>query len=596
MINYLLVVFLNAFTDLGHKIIIQNTIFKVYDAQEQILLTAIVNSLILLPFILMFSPSGFLADRFAKNIIMKYSSFFAILITLLITYSYYEGCFYTAFGLTFLLAMQSAIYSPSKYGYIKELLGESRISYGNASIQAVTTSAILLGIIFYSMLFEIMIGDIFTTQEDIIKTIAPLGWLLVLGSIIEAILASKLPNKMIQSSSKVFDFKKYFSGDYLKQNLLHVKGNTEVFNAVISLGLFWSISQVILAIFGEYAKSELGITNVMVVQGLMSLSVIGIVLGSIVAAKLSRYYIKVGLSVFGAICITFIVFLIPLTNSVEILGIEFIFFGIFSGFIIVPLNSKIQLLSSNHELGTILAGSNYIQTLFMFSFLMLTTAFTYFGANATILFYIVGFISIYLSIKLFSNYFVLFCWSIIELVLKSRHKYHYIDLENIPKDRAVLLVGNHVSWIDWFILQLPIERRINFMMEKDIYKNRFLYPVLKKANIIPISSRASKDAFIEASRRLENGEIVVIFPEGSISSSNEISKFQRGYEYIDTKDTTVVPFYISGAFGSTFARYKGSNKKSFIKKREFRVGFGEPIHNNIKADDLKEVICGLKNN
>ena len=53
--NYLLVVFLNAFTDLGHKIIIQNTIFKVYDGDTQIVLTAIVNGLILLPFILMFS-------------------------------------------------------------------------------------------------------------------------------------------------------------------------------------------------------------------------------------------------------------------------------------------------------------------------------------------------------------------------------------------------------------------------------------------------------------------------------------------------------------------------------------------------------------
>ncbi len=42
--------FLNAFVDLGHKIIIQNTLFKTYDGDTQILLTAIVNALILLPF------------------------------------------------------------------------------------------------------------------------------------------------------------------------------------------------------------------------------------------------------------------------------------------------------------------------------------------------------------------------------------------------------------------------------------------------------------------------------------------------------------------------------------------------------------------
>ena len=54
---YLTVVFLNAFVDLGHKITIQNTIFKVYDGSTQIILTAIVNSLILLPFILLFSQT-----------------------------------------------------------------------------------------------------------------------------------------------------------------------------------------------------------------------------------------------------------------------------------------------------------------------------------------------------------------------------------------------------------------------------------------------------------------------------------------------------------------------------------------------------------
>ena len=191
--NYLAVVFLNAFTDLGHKIIIQNTIFKVYDGELQIILTSIVNALILLPFILMFSPSGFLADRFPKNIIMKYSSILAILITSLITLSYYNGWFYVAFCLTFLLALQSAIYSPAKYGYIKELVGNEFISVGNGSVQAVTTIAILGGIIFYTVLFEGLLGDNFTTKEDVLTIVAPLGWLLVLGSIIEFFLASKLP-------------------------------------------------------------------------------------------------------------------------------------------------------------------------------------------------------------------------------------------------------------------------------------------------------------------------------------------------------------------------------------------------------------------
>ncbi len=124
-VPFVTMIFLNAFVDLGHKIIIQNTLFKTYDGDAQILLTAIVNALILLPFVLLFSPSGYLADRHPKNKVMRVSAWAAVAITSAITLFYYLGWFWPAFAMTFLLAMQSAIYSPSKYGYIKELVERS---------------------------------------------------------------------------------------------------------------------------------------------------------------------------------------------------------------------------------------------------------------------------------------------------------------------------------------------------------------------------------------------------------------------------------------------------------------------------------------
>jgi acyl-[acyl-carrier-protein]-phospholipid O-acyltransferase / long-chain-fatty-acid--[acyl-carrier-protein] ligase len=64
---YITAIFLNAFVDLGHKIVIQNTLFKVYDGDVQIMLTAVVNALILLPFVLLFTPSGYLADKVPRT-------------------------------------------------------------------------------------------------------------------------------------------------------------------------------------------------------------------------------------------------------------------------------------------------------------------------------------------------------------------------------------------------------------------------------------------------------------------------------------------------------------------------------------------------
>ena len=594
VINYIIVIFLNAFTDLGHKIIIQNTIFKVYDGDMQIVLTAIVNALILLPFILMFSPSGFLADRFAKNIIMKHSAAFAVVITLGITYSYYVGDFILAFGMTFLLALQSAIYGPAKYGYIKELVGEKYISSANAAIQAATTIAILGGILFYTILFEGMFDKTLLTQSDILKAIAPLGWLLVLGSLIEWFLSTKLPNKMQEASKRSFKLKRYIKGAYLRKNLKTITRKKEIFAAIIALSLFWSMSQVVLAIFGEYAKSNLGITNTIYVQGVMALAGVGIVVGSLLAANYSKYFVNMGLVPLGAFGMTLMIFLVPFTHSISFLALVFMGFGVFSGFLMVPLNARIQLLSSRVHLGTILAGNNFIQNIFMFSFLMMTTLFAYYGMNTRVLFFLMSLVGLLLISLTLKRYLVQTFWLVMQIISKLRHTYTYVGLQNIPKEGAVLLLSNHVSWLDWVILQLPIERHINYMMDKEIYNWKVFHAFFKKGEAIPVSIKASKDAFKEARLRLQDSKIVGIFPEGEISKNADLGKFYKGYELIGEEyDGVIVPVFIDGMRGSSFAKYKKSTK-SFFKRRDVRVYYGEALPKNTHADELKGIIQNMK--
>ncbi|MDD2789239.1 MAG: MFS transporter [Sulfurimonas sp.] len=595
VINYLLVVFLNAFTDLGHKIIIQNTVFKVYEGELQIILTAVVNALILLPFVLMFSPSGFLADRFPKNKILEYSSVFAIFITLGITYAYYHGMFYTAFAMTFLLALQSAIYGPAKYGYIKELVGIKYISGGNGAVQAVTTVAILGGIIFYTVLFEGLYSEGLQTKEEILQAIAPLGWLLVLSSIVEWFLASKLPLKVLQASQRRFDIKKYLQGEYLRKNMRILRRKKEIFEAIIALSLFWSISQVVLAIFGEYAKSELGVTNTIYVQGIMALAGIGIVVGSFLAASFSKYYINTGLVAIGAFGMTIIVFMVPFSTSIVLMAFMFMFFGLFSAFILVPLNAHIQFLSPTVHLGTIIAGSNFVQNIFMIAFLLLTTIFAYFGMNAAFLFYLMGFVGVYLVRMVFKRYLVMTFWAVMELLGKTRHHYTYHGLENVPSQSAVLFLGNHVSWLDWIILQLPFERRINFLMDKDIHNWKFFRHFFKKGETIPVSKKASKEAFKEAHQRLKRSRMVAIFPEGGISQDGELGTFHRGYELISQDyEGVIIPFYIDGLFGSLFSKYKKKSDKRFYAKREISIYFGAALPKDTKAQELRDIIAKMK--
>jgi len=597
-LSYLIAIFLNAFTDLGHKIIIQNTIFKIYDGSEQIVYTAIVNALILLPFILLFTPSAFIADRFSKHLILRYGALFAVFITLGITFSYYMGYFYVAFSLTFLLALQSALYSPAKYGYIKELFTSKYISSANAAVQGVTTVAILSGIIFYTTLFEKNMPATFTNEADILQSVAPLGWLLVGGSILEFLATLRLTNKDKSSHSHRFDMRRYLQGIYLQKNIKTMTRKKDIFFAIIALSIFWSISQVLLSVFGAYAKESLHITNTIVVQGVMALAAIGIVLGSLSAAKISKHYIHTGLAVFGAFGFTTMILLLPFTHTISNIAIEFLSFGFFAGLFLVPLNAYIQEFSPRAHLGTILAANNFVQNIFMLLFLLLTTFVAYYGLNVFYIFIGMFLIGLFLSFALVKNYFVMMLWAFLETLLKMRYKFIFEGSENLPKKEAVLYLGNHVSWVDWAIVQMPQQRRVHFVMDKEYYNWPIAHHIFKAGGAIPISNRAAKEALTQASEYLQKNEAVVLFPEGSISHSGQIGKFYKGFEKVcePLESGVIIPFYMGGMYGSRLlSRAKEFQINRAWFRREVRVYFAKPMSIHSTSDEVLAVVKELEN-
>ena len=151
---FFIAVFLNAFVDLGHKITIQNTLFKLYSGPYQVIMTALVNALILLPFIVLLTPAGFLSDRYNKLRIMRATGWSGVAICAGIVQCYYLGWFMPAFVMTLLLATQSALYSPAKYGFIKEFFGRQRLGEVNGIVSALAIVSILAGTLAFSITFE----------------------------------------------------------------------------------------------------------------------------------------------------------------------------------------------------------------------------------------------------------------------------------------------------------------------------------------------------------------------------------------------------------------------------------------------------------
>ncbi len=593
---YLWVLFLNAFVDLGHKITIQNSVFKVYDGELQIVLTALVNALILIPFILLVTPAGLLSDRLPKIEVMRRSAGAAVVITLLITLSYYQGWFEAAFFMTLLLAIQSALFSPAKYGYIREHVGVKGLTGANGLVQAVTIVAILLGMFFFSFLFELMIArDLPVGDAAHLQSVAPLGWLLVFFSLIEWRIAGYLPE-----------------GEHKKEMNIHsghtlqlIREQPVIWYAILGLSLFWGISQVAIAAFPAFAKETLQVTNTLVIQGVLASAGGGILLGSLMVTRMSRGYIEVGLIPVGAVGVALTLSFIAGAASLYTLVSLFFLMGICGGLLIVPLNALIQFHAKSSRLGRVLAGNNWVQNMVMLLFLGITMSVALLSVEVPVdpaaIFWSIAMVAWGAIAIAFIRSPRLMLTAVIRLLVRllfrRRYRIESIGLDHIPSQGGVILLGNHISWLDWAMLQIVSPRPIRFLMENSIYQKPLLKWFLDLFGVIPISAERSRKALEEAKCRLQAGDLVCLFPEGAISRDGCLGRFRRGFEVIVAgSGAVVVPFRIDGLWGSRFSR-AGRDERSLhatgLQRRLVKVSFGEPLPDSVKADELRQIVADL---
>ncbi len=600
MLPYLIAMFMNAFVDLGHKIVIQNTIFKIYDGNTQVVLTAIVNAFILLPYIVLFSPAGFISDRFAKNRVMRNAAWVAVVITLLITWCYYMGWFWAAFGLTLALGVQAAIYSPAKYGYLKPLVGKERLAEGNGAVQAVTIVAILAGTFVYSIFFEQRF-DLFGGHDEatILRAIAPLGWLLVINSVIELYFTYRLPQLEMGDNALRFRMSDYFRGRALRDNLAPLRQREVIRLSIIGLAVFWAVSQVMLAAFPAFAKDALGIRNTVLLQGILATTGIGIIIGSILAGRWSRQHIETGLIPVGALGITLGLLWLPGLQSPAAHCVNFLFIGVMGGLFIVPLNALIQFHASEHEMGKVLSANNLVQNMAMLGFLAVTAAVAVMGMSTTWLLVMIALVALfgtgYTVFKLPQS-FVRF---IVAYLLTRRYRIRVQGFKNIPERGGVLLLGNHISWIDWAIVQIASPRPVRFVMLKSIYERWYLRGFFRLFGVVPISQGAGAQGSLEEiAKLLEQGEVVCLFPEGTISRTGHLAEFRGGFERscaLVSADIRIIPFYLRGLWGSQFSR--SSARLRQLRRgglqRDLICAFGPALPKTTTADVLKRRVLDL---
>ncbi len=163
---------------------------------------------------------------------------------------------------------------------------------------------------------------------------------------------------------------------------------------------------------------------------------------------------------------------------------------------------------------------------------------------------------------------------------KIFYRFKVVGKENIPKEGAVIICGNHRTFLDPPLIEVTCGRYTRFLAKEELTKNKFLAMLGWVFESILVK-RDSKDvtALKESLKVLKNGDCLALFPEGTRNGIAKGEKVKDGAAFFAVRSgAPVVPCGIRGGekgnrkviitYGKPldFSEYKGSKDKEVLNK------------------------------
>ena len=601
--------FLGAFNDNVFKnaLIILIT-FQAIDPAQSNFLNNLSAGIFILPFFLFSATAGQLADKYEKSRLMRWIKLLEIVIMLGAAVAFIMNSLPLLIGLLFLMGWQSTLFGPVKYSILPQHLRPEELVGGNGWVEMGTNMAILLGILLGSILITFPQGAYWVAGAVVV--LAVLGYLssLAIPPAPPAAPDLKINWNPLSETWRILRF---------------THGNFAVFQSVLGISWFWFLGSVYITQLPNFIKLSLGGSE-HVITLLLMLFAIGIGIGSLLCERMSGRRVELGLVPFGSIGLTVfgvdLFFATPTAppGGGELLGVlaflsqsgswrvmlDIVLIGMFGGFFIVPLYALVQQRSEPSHLSRVIAGNNILNALFMVlsailavlflgklgftipQFLLLAALF-----NAAVAIYIFGLMPEFLM-----RFIV---WILINIGYRLRTQ----GLEHIPDKGPVVVVCNHISYMDALVVIGCCRRPIRFVMDHQIFNIPLLSFVFRTAGAVPIASAREnpeilKRAYDQVAHYLEAGEVVGIFPEGQLTTNGEIGPFKNGIgQIIRRTPVPVVPIALRGLWGSFFSRRYGKVMGHFPRRFWPRIELivGEPIPpEQVSSTLLRERVVALR--
>lgn len=574
--------FLGAFNDNVYKIIVSIMAVRIAsDANSSSRYLALAGAVFVLPFLLFAGTAGQLADRFSKTRVLQITKAFEILIMIMGIVALTSARIDLLLVVLFLLAMQANFFSPAKYGILPEMMGEAQISRANGLLELSTFIAIVIGTSFGAMLFE-------RWKDQPLLMGATLLGIAVVGSLASLHIAYVPP----AGSTEPFHWNPFTEVIAGSRSLLKRK---PLLLAILGISWFWFVGalfQLSLILFG---KEILHVSEAHV-GFLVTALAVGIGLGSVLAGTMSGDHIELGLVPAGSLLMALFSVALGVTHNYDWALCWLAGIGFGGGLFAVPLNAYLQEHAGSEEKGRIIATNNFINMVGV----ILASGVLWFLHD--LLHWNPAIITLALGIAMFvgtpfmiqqvpdrSARFVLWC------LLKVLFRVRIDGAERIPREGGALLVSNHISYADGFLIGLATPRMIRFLLWRPFFEMRQVTWIFRTLHAIPIGTDSPKETIRSlrlARAALEEGHLVGIFPEGGVTRDGEIAPFERGYLRIGGP---IIPIHMDGLWGHPLSCKNGGLFRSW--KHVFRplvtIRIGESLVDSTAPAELRQTIVDL---
>lgn len=543
--------FLGALNDNIYKLLIVYFLIQIEGSEASHKVLALTGAIFVLPFILFSASSGMLADRYSKRNIIIFTKLFEVGIMVAGVFAFHYEVKWGLLAILFCLATHSAIFAPSKYGILPEIVSSEKITQANGIMTSFTFLAIILGTFIASFILDV-------SDRNFIAAAILCSVLSLIGFLASLCIEYTDPAGSTKRFNVLF-LKEIYSSLKLAQAV------PSLLTAVLGSAFFLFLGAFTQLNIIPYAIHSLDLSDV---QGgyLFLLTALGIGTGSILAGKISGKTVELGLVPIAAFGVMFACYSLDIFSHNLIAVIPTVLLlGLFGGMYQIPMDSFVQLNSPHDTRGQIVAAANFMS----FVGVLLASALIYstrelFGLTAAQGFSLMGTITLSVGVVITYQLFD-YVTRFVAMILSRLHfSLTYHGLKNIPEGPAIYIC-NHQAWNETLILLGSQRRRIRFFIEDEKEHSLWMKKLYRLLRVVflpapePLSCNLTTTNAIEMS--LSKGISVCIFVNNS-DIKQAVKQFEESFP---VKDVPIIPVIIEqGTKGA-------SNPFSAKIFRKFRV-------------------------